>query len=89
MTFYSGTWSPDGSQVSAAVETYTGDERTAAEIVVVDTHPATPEAPTPVTNPALFAGYPPWRPTDARILFASWDPDAHQGAEPSQLCTLT
>jgi Tol biopolymer transport system component/lysophospholipase L1-like esterase len=89
--FYSATWSPDGSQVAAALETYTDateNTRTGNTIVVVDTDPTTPDAPIPVTDPALFAGYPRWHPTDDRILFASWDLDAFQGAEESQLYTV-
>jgi Tol biopolymer transport system component len=89
--FYSGTWSPDGRRVAAQLETYTDateDVRTASGIVVLDTDPATAEAPTPVTDPALFAGYPRWHPTDDRILFSSWDLDAYQGAERSQLYTV-
>jgi GDSL-like Lipase/Acylhydrolase family/Peptidase propeptide and YPEB domain len=89
--FYSGTWSPDGNRVAAALETYTDateTQRIEATIVVVDTDPDTPEAPTAVTDPGLAAGYPRWHPTDDRILFASWDLDANQGAEPSQLYTV-
>ena len=89
--FYLPTWSPDGSRVAATLETYTDaseEERTASEIVVVDTDPATPEAPVAVTDPGLFASYPRWHPTEDRILFASWDLDAYQGDEPSQLYTV-
>jgi Tol biopolymer transport system component len=74
--FYSGMWSPDGSRVAAPLESYTDaseDHRTGSMIVVLDTDPTTPDAPTPVTDPALFAGYPRWHPTDGRILFTSWD----------------
>jgi lysophospholipase L1-like esterase len=89
--FYSATWSPDGSHVAAALETYTDateNTRSGSTIVVVDTDPATTDPPTPVTDAALFAGYPRWHPTDDRILFASWDLDAFQGAEASQLYTV-
>ncbi len=41
-----------------------------------------------MTDPGLSAGYPRWHPTDDRILFASWDLDANQGDEPSQLYTV-
>ena len=59
--FYSATWSPDGSHVAAALETYTDateNTRSGSTIVVVDTDPATTDPPTPVTDAALFAGYP-------------------------------
>jgi Tol biopolymer transport system component len=90
--FYSATMSPDGSRVAAALETYTDatqNERTASEIVVVDSDPATDDAPVRVTDPALFAGFPRWHPTDDRILFASWDLDAYQGGEKSQLYSVS
>ncbi|CAN5232285.1 hypothetical protein BH18ACT5_BH18ACT5_10180 [soil metagenome] len=45
-------------------------------------------APLPVTDRALFAVYPRWHPTDDRILFASWDLDAFQGYEASQIYTV-
>jgi Tol biopolymer transport system component len=89
--FYSSTVSPDGSQVAAALETYTDTSenvRTKSEIVVVDTDPNTDDAPIPVTDPELFAGYPRWHPTTDRILFASWDLDAYQSGEESQLYTV-
>lgn len=90
-SFYSSSMSPDGGQVAAGLEHYTDSEqgeRTKAEIVVVDTDPSTTEEPAPITEPALFAGYPRWHPTDDRILFASWDLDAYQGEEESQLYTV-
>lgn len=90
-SFYLADMSPDGSMVAATLETYsdgTQSVRTKSEIVVVDTDPSTSDAPIPVTDPALFAGYPSWHPTDDRILFASWDLDAYQGAEKSQLYTV-
>jgi hypothetical protein len=90
-SFYSASMSPDGSQVAVALETYTDAtqaDRTAAEIVVYDTDPGTADTPVSVTPPELFTGYPRWHPSDARILFASWDLDAYQGAEPSQLYTV-
>ena len=91
-SFYSATMSPDGTQVAAALETYTDNTqnvRTNADIVLVDTDPATDDTPAVLTDPALFAGYPRWHPTDDRILFASWDLDAYQGDEASQLYTIT
>ncbi len=87
-SFYSGTWSPDGSQVAVALETYTDpsqSNRSGAEIVVYDTDPSTDDEPVTITPAELFAGYPRWHPTENRILFASWDIDAYQGSEPSQL----
>jgi Tol biopolymer transport system component len=90
-SFYSATWSPDGSYVAAQLETYPDASQsttTGSEIVLVDTDPATADAPTPITDPALFAGYPRWHPTDDRILFASWDLDGFQGDEQSQLYTV-
>ncbi|MGE0308898.1 MAG: TolB family protein [Acidimicrobiia bacterium] len=90
-SFYSATWSPDASKVAVALETYTDEtqnSRSGAEIVVYDTDPATDDDPVTVTPPDLFAGYPRWHPTDDRILFASWDLDAYQGTEPSQLYTV-
>ncbi len=90
-SFYSASWSPDGSNVAAQLETYpdaSQSTKTGSTIVVVDTDPATVDAPEPVTDPALFAGYPRWHPTDDRILFASWDLDGFQGDEQSQLYTV-
>jgi len=90
-SFYSASMSPDGTQVAAALETYTDatqDERVGAGIVVYDTDPATADEPMTVTPGELFAGYPRWHPSEPRILFASWDLDAFQGAEPSQLYTV-
>jgi hypothetical protein len=87
-SFYSATWSPDGSHVAVALETYTDqtqNARSGAGIVVYDTDPSTDDEPVAVSPPELFAGYPRWHPTDDRILFASWDLDAYQGSEPSQL----
>jgi len=89
--FYLPTMSPDGAWVAAALETYTDateNTRTKSEIVVVDTDPATTDAPVAITDPALAAGYPRWHPTDDRILFSSFDLDAFQGAEESQLYTV-
>jgi Tol biopolymer transport system component len=89
--FYSSSMSPDGTSVAAALETYTDatqQVRTGSGIVVVDTDPATPDAPRPITDPGLFAGYPRWHPSDDLIAFASWDLDAFQGDEPSQLYTV-
>ena len=89
--FYSATMSPDGSQVAAALEAYTDSSenvRTSSVIVVVDTDSSTDDAPVRVTDPTLAAGYPRWHPTDDRILFASWDLDAYQGGEESQLYTI-
>ncbi len=90
-SFYMSSMSPDGSLVAATLETYTDasqDTRTASEVVVVDTDPATGDPPVGITDAALFAGYPRWHPVDDRILFASWDLDAYQGAEESQLYTI-
>lgn len=90
-SFYMSSMSPDGSLVAATLETYTDasqDTRTASEVVVVDTDPATGDPPVGITDAALFAGYPRWHPVDDRILFASWDLDAYQGAEESQLFTI-
>jgi hypothetical protein len=90
-SFYSASMSPDGSQVAVALETYTDatqGQRVASEIVVHDTDPATDDQAVSVTPADLFAGYPRWHPTDARILFASWDLDGYQGSEPSQLYTV-
>jgi Tol biopolymer transport system component len=90
-SFYSASWSPDGTQVAAALETYgdsTQADRSAAGIVVVDTDPTTDDEPIPVTAAELFGGYPRWHPTEDRILFASFDLDAFGGAEPSQLYTV-
>lgn len=90
-SFYQSSMSPDATTIAASVESYTRsdqDQRTASEIVVVDTDPATDDEPTAITDAALFAGYPRWHPTDDRILFASWDLDAYQGDEPSQLYSV-
>lgn len=89
--FYMSTMSPDGSQVAATLETYTDatqNTRTKSEVVVIDTDPATTEAPVPITDPALYGGYPRWHPSEDRILFASFDLDAYQGDEESQLYTI-
>ena len=90
-SFYSATWSPDGSNVAAQLETYPDASQSTiagSTIVVVDTNPATTDSPKPLTDPVLFAGYPRWHPTDDRILFASWDLDGFQGDEQSQLYTV-
>jgi Tol biopolymer transport system component len=90
-SFYMSTMSPDGSTVAATLETYTDETqntRTKSEIVVIDTDPTTADAPVPITNPALNGGYPRWHPSEDRILFASFDLDAYQGAEESQLYTI-
>lgn len=90
--FYSSTWSADGSNVAAQLEMYPDASQsgvTGSTIVVVDTDPATADAPKPVTDPELFAGYPRWHPTDDRILFASWDLNGFQGDEQSQLYTIS
>lgn len=90
-SFYSGSWSPDGTRIAAQLETYPDDEQeeiTSSVIVVVDVDPATPDAPVAVTDPALFAGYPRWHPTDDLVLFASWDLDAFHAGEDSQLYTV-
>lgn len=90
-SFYSASMSPDGASVAAALEHYTDatqGDRTKSEIVVIDTDPTTNDELTPVTDPELFAGYPRWHPTEDRILFASWDLDAYQGDEQSQLYTV-
>jgi Tol biopolymer transport system component len=89
--FYSSTTSPDGATVAATLETYTGASqqvRTGSVIVVVDTDPNTTDPPIAITDPALYAGYPRWHPSDDLIAFASWDLDAYQGDEPSQLYTM-
>lgn len=90
--FYTSTMSPDGKHVAATLETYTDiteNVRTKSEIVVVDTDPATTDPPVPITDTALSAGYPRWHPFEDRILFASWDLDSNQGAEESQLYTIS
>lgn len=90
--FYSSSWSPDGSRVATQLETYpdgTESETTGSRIVVTDVDPATIETPAPITDAALFAGYPRWHPTGDRILFASWDLDAFHGDEASQLYTVS
>ncbi|NQX13704.1 PD40 domain-containing protein [Microbacteriaceae bacterium VKM Ac-2855] len=90
--FYSSSWSPDGSHIAAQLETYpdaTESEITGSSIVVTDADPATTVPPTRITDAALFAGYPRWHPTEDRILFASWDLNAFQGDEASQLYTVT
>lgn len=90
-SFYMSTMSPDGSMVAATLETYTDATqgmRSKSEVVVVDTDPATADPAVPVTDAALNAGYPRWHPVDDRILFASWDLDAYQGGEESQLYTI-
>jgi hypothetical protein len=90
--FYHPTMSPDGSQVAVALETYTDateNDRIGSEIVVIDTDPDTDDTPVAITDPTLFAGFPRWHPTDDRILFASWDLDAYQGDEESQLYSVS
>lgn len=90
-SFYMSTMSPDGSQVAATLETYTDSTqnvRTKSEVVVIDTDPSTADSLQPITAAELNAGYPKWHPTDDRILFASFDLDAYQGAEESQLYTI-
>ncbi|MFZ1490045.1 MAG: hypothetical protein WAS51_08895 [Ilumatobacteraceae bacterium] len=90
-SFYSSSMSPDGSMVAVALETYVDETQarmSGSEILVVDTDPTTPDPPMSITDPGLFAGYPRWHPADDRILFASWDLDAFQGDEPSQLYTV-
>lgn len=89
--FYSASWSPDGSHVAAQLESYpdaTESEIAGSVIVIVDTDLATAKLLAPITDPALFAGYPRWHPTDAKILFASWDLNAFQDDKPSQLYTV-
>jgi Tol biopolymer transport system component len=90
-SFYSATWSPDGTHVAAQLEYYPSDgqdEIVASEIVVVDTDPTTADAPIAITPPELFGGYPRWHPTDDQIVFASWDLNGWSGDEPSQLYTV-
>lgn len=86
--FYLPTWSPDGTRVAVHLESYpdaTESEITGSVVVVYDTDPTTADAGVAITPPELFAGYAKWHPTQDRILFASWDLNAFQGDEPSQL----
>lgn len=91
-SFRGGSWSPDGTTIAAWHETFPTveqEEFSGNDIVIVDADPNTPEELNPITDPALFAGYPRWHPTEDRILFSSWDLHNFQGDEPSQLYTVS
>lgn len=86
--FYLPTWSPDGSQVAVHLESYPDaaeTEITGSVVIVYDADPTTADVGLPITPTELFAGYAKWHPTEDRILFASWDLNAFQGDEASQL----
>jgi Tol biopolymer transport system component len=75
-------WSPDGTKIVVQIETWTNiteeSELESTSVAIVDLT-VDPETITKITEPAEWANYPDWHPTDDLIVFSrrpAGDPDS-------------
>ena len=82
-------WSQDGHRIVLEHQTWTGgeDDQIADSVIgIVDLDSASPQF-TPITEPAMWATYPDWHPTEDRIVFST-RPWSELGDGPSNLYTI-
>ncbi len=82
-------WSQDGHRIVLEHQTWTGgeDDQIADSVIgIVDLDSASPRF-TPITEPAMWATYPDWHPTEDRIVFST-RPWSELGDGPSNLYTI-
>ena len=82
-------WSPDGHRIVLEHQTWTGgadDQIVDSVIGIVDLDAASPRF-TPITEPAMWATYPDWHPTEDRIVFST-RPWSELDDGPSNLYTI-
>lgn len=82
-------WSPDGTKIVFESTTYDYSIGPIESVIWLIDVAASGAEPTALTDPAMFATYPDWHPTEQLILFTTYDlAEFQQTDEPSNLYTI-